>query len=43
ITDKWLYFLKSANSLDSVPEKMREVPEIHKAFEVANQAGLTRE
>ena len=43
LSDKWLYFLKSANKLDYVPEKMREVPEIEKAFEVANQAGLSRE
>ncbi|MEB3342687.1 Rpn family recombination-promoting nuclease/putative transposase [Okeania sp.] len=43
LTDKWLYFLKSANDLDSVPEIMEEVPEINKAFVVANQANLTRE
>lgn len=43
ITDKWLYFLKCARSLESVPEKMGEVPEIRKAFEVANQANLSRE
>ncbi|MCA1992228.1 MAG: Rpn family recombination-promoting nuclease/putative transposase [Coleofasciculus sp. S288] len=43
ITDKWLYFLKSARRLESVPEKMGEVPEIRKAFEVANQANLSRE
>lgn len=43
LTDKWLYFLKSANQLDSVPETMKEIPEIQKAFEVANQAGLSRE
>ena len=40
LTDKWLYFLKSANNLDVVPEIMEEVPEINKAFVVAN---LTRE
>ncbi len=28
LTDKWLYFLKSANYLDTVPEKMAEIPEI---------------
>jgi predicted transposase/invertase (TIGR01784 family) len=29
--------------LDAVPETMGEIPEIRKAFEVANQANLTRE
>ncbi|MCA1992262.1 MAG: Rpn family recombination-promoting nuclease/putative transposase [Coleofasciculus sp. S288] len=43
LTDKWLYFLKSARKLDRVPETMGEVPEIKKAFEVANQANLNRE
>ena len=43
LTDKWLYFLKSAKRLDSVPDIMREVPAILKAFEVANQANLSRE
>ncbi|MGK7918714.1 MAG: Rpn family recombination-promoting nuclease/putative transposase [Trichodesmium sp.] len=43
LTDKWLYFLKSANDLDFVPEIMAEVPEINQAFVVANQANLTRE
>lgn len=43
LTDKWIYFLKSARSLDAVPETMGEIPEIRKAFEVANQANLTRE
>lgn len=38
-----LFFLKSARSLESVPETMGRVPEIRKAFEVANQANLTRE
>ena len=43
LTDKWLYFLKSARHLRSVPENMREIPEIQRAFEVANQANLSRE
>ena len=43
ITDKWLYFLKSARTLESVPEIMGTVPEIQKAFEIANQANLSRE
>ncbi|HAG84644.1 MAG TPA: transposase, partial [Cyanobacteria bacterium UBA12227] len=43
ITDKWLYFLKTARKLDTVPDKMGAVPEIKKAFEIANQANLSRE
>lgn len=43
LTDKWIYFLKSARRLDAIPETMGEIPEIRKAFEVANQANLSRE
>lgn len=43
LTDKWIYFLKTARSLDIVPDKMNAVPEIKKAFEIANQANLSRE
>ena len=43
LTDKWIYFLKNAKSLEVVPEQMGEVPAINKAFEVANRVGLTRE
>ncbi|HEY9603924.1 MAG TPA: Rpn family recombination-promoting nuclease/putative transposase [Allocoleopsis sp.] len=43
ITDKWIYFIKSARSLDAVPETMGVIPEIKKAFEIANQANLSRE
>lgn len=43
LTDKWIYFLKSARSLPAVPETMGQVPEIQKAFSIANQANLNRE
>ncbi len=43
LTEKWLYFLKSARSLATVPETMGRVPEIEKAFELANQANLSRD
>ncbi len=43
LTDKWIYFLKTARTLDVVPETMETVPEIKKAFEIANQANLNRE
>ncbi|UBF26873.1 Rpn family recombination-promoting nuclease/putative transposase [Kovacikia minuta CCNUW1] len=42
LTDKWIYFLKSANQLKSVPESMDEVPAIHQAFEIARQSRLSR-
>ena len=43
LNDKWIYFLKYARSLTSVPEIMDNIPAIHKAFGIANQANLTRE
>ena len=43
LADKWLYFLKRARQLDVVPESMNLVPEIKKAFEVANEVNLTPE
>ena len=43
LTDKWIYFIKNAKSLEVVPEPMGEVEAIKKAFEVANRADLTRE
>ncbi|MEQ9553815.1 MAG: Rpn family recombination-promoting nuclease/putative transposase [Coleofasciculus sp. G3-WIS-01] len=43
ITDKWIYFIKSARSLDEVPTNMDNIPELHRAFEIANQANLTLE
>jgi predicted transposase/invertase (TIGR01784 family) len=41
INDKWLYFLTESRSLVQVPEIMAEVPEIKKAFYIANQANLS--
>jgi len=43
LTDKWLYFLKTARKLESVPTVMDDIPAIKKAFEIANQANMTRE
>jgi predicted transposase/invertase (TIGR01784 family) len=40
ITEKWLYFLKSANTLQSVPPSLGEIPAINHAFEVARQSKL---
>jgi predicted transposase/invertase (TIGR01784 family) len=43
VTDKWIYFMKSARSLRTVPEIMGSVPEIRQAFEIASEANLTPE
>ncbi|MEQ9484321.1 Rpn family recombination-promoting nuclease/putative transposase [Coleofasciculus sp. F4-SAH-05] len=43
LADKWIYFIKSARQLETIPEIMAQVPEIRRAFEVANQANMTRE
>jgi predicted transposase/invertase (TIGR01784 family) len=43
LTDKWIYFLKNARNLELVPENMGNVPELQKAFEIANQATMNRE
>ncbi|MEI6428638.1 MAG: Rpn family recombination-promoting nuclease/putative transposase [Pseudanabaena sp. ELA607] len=43
IIDKWLYFMNKARYLDQVPDVMDDVPEIKKAFYIANQANLSLE
>lgn len=43
LTDKWIYFLKNARNLEIVPENMGDVPELQKAFAIANQATMNRE
>ena len=40
LTDKWIYFIKYANTLTQVPQTMDVVPEIHQAFDIANQVNL---
>ncbi len=42
ITDKWIYFLKCANTLPSVPSSMEKIPAINKAFRVARESKLTK-
>ncbi|GAB4178962.1 MAG: Rpn family recombination-promoting nuclease/putative transposase [Coleofasciculaceae cyanobacterium] len=41
LTDKWIYFMKNTNRLETVPETMGTVPEIQKAFSIANEANLS--
>jgi hypothetical protein len=43
ITDKWLYFLRRAPDLEVVPESMLIVPEIEKAFTIADRVNLSLE
>jgi predicted transposase/invertase (TIGR01784 family) len=42
LMDKWLYFLKSASQLETVPSSMKAVPAIEHAFVVAQQSRLSR-
>ncbi|NEQ36833.1 MAG: Rpn family recombination-promoting nuclease/putative transposase [Okeania sp. SIO3I5] len=43
LTDKWIYFLKEATRLDSIPENLGEVSEREKALNIANRINLTVE
>ena len=43
IIDKWLYFLNNARKLQDVPSSMDNIPELKKAFYIANQANLNLE
>jgi predicted transposase/invertase (TIGR01784 family) len=43
LTEKWIYFMKNTSKLEGVPEVMGTVPEIQKAFGIANEANLTPE
>lgn len=41
ITDKWIYFIKEAPSLEMIPDKMEKITAINEALKIANQANLT--
>ena len=43
LTDKWIYFIKEAAFLEEIPPTLREVPEIEKALNLANEANFTVE
>ncbi|NES75009.1 MULTISPECIES: Rpn family recombination-promoting nuclease/putative transposase [Okeania] len=43
LSDKWIYFLKEATHLDSIPENLGEVSEIGKALNIANKINMTAE
>lgn len=42
LTDKWLYFLKFANTLKDVPPPMATIPALKQAFTIARQSKLTK-
>ena len=42
LTDKWLYFLKFANTLKDVPPPMATIPAMKQAFTIAKQSKLTK-
>ena len=41
ITDKWIYFLKNAGSLEYIPDTLKTEAAIEQAFEIANTASLS--
>ena len=43
LTDKWIYFLKEAATLEEIPEGLGEVSEIELALNLASQANMTPE
>ncbi|MFP4103580.1 PD-(D/E)XK nuclease family transposase [Coleofasciculus sp.] len=43
LSDKWIYFIKEAATLDTIPDKLGEVNEIELALTIANQAEMTVE
>jgi flagellar biosynthesis/type III secretory pathway protein FliH len=43
LTDKWVYFMKNAPSLEIVPSTMETVSEIQQAFEIGNETNLNPE
>lgn len=42
VTDKWIYFIKNAGSLDFIPKTFTELP-LLEAFDLANTAALSEE
>ena len=43
VSDRWIYFLKNASILETIPEQLAVVPEIQQAFSLADTDSLTRE
>ncbi len=43
ISDKWIYFIKEAPSLEMIPKSMEKIKEIKQALNIANLANFTEE
>ena len=43
LSDKWIYFIKEAATLDTIPDSLGEISEIELALNIANQAKMTVE
>lgn len=43
ITDRWIYFLKEAESLEVMPQAWQDTPAFEKAFQIAQLSNLSRE
>ncbi|MEB3884255.1 Rpn family recombination-promoting nuclease/putative transposase [Lyngbya sp. CCY1209] len=43
VTDKWIYFLKEAGSLEIIPENLNEPATLERAFQIAQLSLLSRE
>ncbi|MDY6806292.1 MAG: Rpn family recombination-promoting nuclease/putative transposase [Cyanobacteriota bacterium] len=41
LTDKWLYFLKEARKLESIPLQMQDIDQIKDAFEIAMETNMS--
>jgi predicted transposase/invertase (TIGR01784 family) len=42
LTEKWIYFMQTARTLDSIPAPLIGIPEFQKAFQIADRANLSR-
>jgi predicted transposase/invertase (TIGR01784 family) len=42
LTDKWIYFIKNTSHLETAPDTMVAVPEIQRAFQIANDTNLSQ-
>ncbi|MEG3974773.1 Rpn family recombination-promoting nuclease/putative transposase [Microcoleus sp. herbarium8] len=42
LTDKWIYFIKNTSNLETAPDTMVVVPEIQRAFQIANDTNLSQ-
>ena len=43
LSERWIYFIKQAATLDEIPQRLGEVSEIELALNIANQANMTLE